>query len=233
MSDPAITEMGREDIEMLLPWFAIGKLDAAEQQLVEAYLASHPEMRRQLDLIEDERTGTTVNNEAMGAPPADALARLMSEIENRSLAKRSGFSMLSGLVQGGIDWLGSRQALVPVAAAAAVAILLQAGTIGALLWNGGANLPVGKVSHTASAPSAPVADKLGSYVIVQFAPGATSLQIEQTLQPLGISIVEGPKASVYRLRLSDNVLSDAERDLLMTALRSSSDVVKFVAPAGP
>jgi anti-sigma factor RsiW len=227
MSDKMAPEMERENIEMLLPWFITGKLEAAEQAEVEAYLAAHPDMRKQLDLIEAERTDTAVNNEAMGAPSADALAKLMGAIEGQSLARRSGFAGLASLVQNGLDWLGSRQALVPVAAAAAVAIVLQAGTIGALLLNRPAK---GPVSQTASAPKV---EQAGSFAIVGFAPNATIHQVEQFLTPLGITIADGPKGKVYTLRLSEKVLSDAERDLLITALTSNSTVIQFAAPKGP
>ncbi len=230
MSDRMAPEMERENIEMLLPWFVTGKLDAGEAREVEAYLAAHPDMRKQLDLIEAERGDTVMNNEAVGAPSADALHKVMEAIDAKSLSRRSGFASLSNLVQSGIDWLGSRSALVPVAAMAAVAIILQAGTIGALLLNRPAPTLGEKVSHTASAPKA---EQPGSFALVGFAPTATIHDVELAMKPLGITIADGPKAGVYKVRLSEKVLSDAERDLLITALTSNKTVIQFAAPAGP
>ena len=222
-------EIGKDDIEMLLPWFVTGKLDAAETKQVEAYLEKHPEMRKQLDLLEEDRQETMAGNEAMGSPSADALSKLMKSIDDQSLARRSGFASLAGVVQTAIDWLGSRQALVPVAAAAAVALIVQAGAIGALLWGGSATPKgFGQASPPVEAPAEP-----GPTAMVGFQPTASIHAIETALAPLGMTIIDGPRAGgIYRLRLSDKPLSDAERDLLLTALKANTDVVRFVA-AGP
>jgi hypothetical protein len=226
MSDQMAPNMERETIEMLLPWFVTGKLDASEKQAVEAYLAKHPEMRRQLDLIEAERADSVTNNEAVGLPSADALHKLMVAIDGQSLSRRSGFAALADWVQGGLDWLGSRQALVPVAAAAAVAIVLQTGLIGSLLLNRPA-VPDQKISHTASAP-----DRVGTYAQVMFVPTATIQDIEKAMKPLGIAIADGPKAGFYRVKLADKVLSDVERDLLIANLVANKSVVQLAIPAG-
>ena len=233
MSTVMTQEMEREDIEMLLPWFVVGKLDAADQGRVEAFLATHPDMRMQLDLIEAERADVTLNNEAVGAPPADALIRLMGQIESQSLAGRSGFASVSGMVQSALEWLGNRSALVPVAATAAIALVVQAGVIGALVWHGSAADVRIKGFETASAPVA-AAEQLGTFVMAGFAPGATAQQIDKSLQSLGITIADGPgPGGIYRLRLSQKALGDAERDMLVTALKSNAGVIKFVLPAGP
>ncbi len=231
MSDRTAPDMERENIEMLLPWFITGKLDAAETKAVESYLAAHPDMRKQLELIDAERTDTVVNNEAMGAPSAIALHKLMGAIDSKSLARRSGFASLAGLVQNGLDWLGTRSALVPVAAMAAVAIILQTGAIGALLLNRPvANTLESKISHTASVPKS---DQAGTFALVGFAPTATVHDVERVLGPLGLSIADGPKAGIYRVKLSDKALGDTERDILITALTAQPAVITFAAPAGP
>ncbi len=227
MSNQMSPEMGKEDIEMLLPWFVTGKLDAAETRQVEAYLAAHPDMRKQLDLIEAERADSVVNNEAVGVPSADALHKLMDAIDGRSLARRSGFAALADWVQGGLDWLGSRQALVPVAAAAAVAIVLQAGLIGSLLLNRPAPQPGQKPAHTATAPALP-----GTYAQVVFVPTATIQDIEKAMKPLGIAIADGPKAGFYRVKLSDKVLGEVERDLLIANLMANKSVIQLAIPGG-
>ena len=228
MSDTRVGQPTQDDIEQLLPWFVTGKLEDSDKQRVESYLESHPAMRSQLDLIEAEQFEVTRNNEAVGTPSADALAKLMAKIEagNRSSAP---LSALMGYVQRALDWLGDHSALVPVAAAAAIAIVLQAGTIGALLWH----VPASRTFQTASAPANAAGDK-ATYVLAGFVPTATAQQIEQALTPLGISIADGPKAGgIYRLRLASKVLGETERDMLMTALKSNTGVVRFVAPAGP
>ena len=233
MSTVMTQEMEREDIEMLLPWFVVGKLDDVDQSRVEAYLAAHPDMRKQLDLIEDERADMTLNNEAMGAPPADALIRLMGQLESQSMAHRSGFATVSGIVKSALDWLSNHSALVPVAAAAVIALVVQAGVIGALVWHGSTADVRDKKFEVASAPKT-ASDQLGTFVMAGFAPGATAKQIDTSLQSLGITIADGPgPGGIYRLRLSQKALGDAERDMLVTALKSNTGVIKFVLPAGP
>jgi len=229
MSENRQMEPSKEDVELLLPWFVTGKLDTDEAHLVETYLRDHPAMRSQIALIEAELTGVTTNNEAIGPPSADALTKLMANIGAGS-QHAPLLAMLSRRAQAIVDWLNDRSALVPIAAALSVVLLLQAGTISTLLWRSATN-PASY--HTASAPSTTVSDK-ATYVLAGFVQTATAQQIEQALQPLGISIVDGPRAGgIYRLRLSEKVLGDTERDILMTALKSNTGVVRFVAPAAP
>lgn len=228
MSDTNMTMTERDEIEMLLPWFVTGKLDAGDQRRVEIYLAAHPEMRAQLALIEAEQSEAVHNNEAAGTPNADALSKLMARIEAGNI-RAAPLAAISRAIQSALDWLGSRSALVPVAAAVAVALIVQAGAIGTLLWQ----RPAPGKFQTASAVATAAADK-GAYVLAGFAPTATAEQIEKTLAPLGITIADGPKAGgVYRLRLAEKALGETERDMLLTALKSNSGVVRFVAPASP
>ena len=68
----------REEIEMLLPWYVTGKLDAADTARVEAYLAQHPDMLHQLAIIAEEQTITVEDNEAIRprlASPGAIVAR--------------------------------------------------------------------------------------------------------------------------------------------------------------
>ena len=80
MSEQTAEEIEREEIEMLLPWYATGRLDRADRAKVESYLARHPQMSAQLDLIRAEREQTVLANEALGSPSADARDRLMASL---------------------------------------------------------------------------------------------------------------------------------------------------------
>ena len=51
---------------MLLPWYVTGRLDRADAARVESYLARHPQIAAQLDLIRAEREETVMANEALG-----------------------------------------------------------------------------------------------------------------------------------------------------------------------
>jgi len=224
MSEMNAGTPSQEDIELLLPWFVSGKLDEADKRLVEGFLVAHPEMRAQLDLAAAEQTEVTASNEAIAPPSADLLGKLMAKVVHDSTGA-SPLARAAGYVQRALDWLSDRSALVPLAAAAAVAIVLQAGALGALVWHG----QEARAFRTASVPVTAAGEK-GSYAIASFQPVATAQQIEQTLAPLGITIADGPKSGgIYRLRLANKVLGDTERDMLLTALKASSGVVKFVA----
>ena len=70
MSEQTTEEIEREEIEMLLPWYVTGKLDRTDAARVESYLARHPRLAAQLDLIRAERDETVLANEALGRPSA-------------------------------------------------------------------------------------------------------------------------------------------------------------------
>jgi len=80
MSEQTTEEIEREEIEMLLPWYVTGKLDRTDAARVESYLARHPRLAAQLDLIRAERDETVLANEALGRPSATALDRLLASL---------------------------------------------------------------------------------------------------------------------------------------------------------
>ncbi len=229
MSTQSPPEMSREEIELLLPWFVTRKLEPAEHKRVEAYLATHPDMHRQISLAEDERSSVTSDNEAMGAPLSGGLSRLMAAIDSTSASRQFEVSKLGARIQAVLVWLGSRSALVPVATAAAVVLVAQAGVIGALLWHN--SLPPSKGIHVAADAKV---ETSGTFALAGFVPTATVEQIERALQPVGITLSDGPRAGgIYRLRLSEIKLSDTERERLLAALSANKDVIRFVAQSGP
>ena len=62
----------REEIEILLPWYVTGRLDAAETARVAAYIERHPDVRSQLGLVREEQTATVAGNEEIRARLASA-----------------------------------------------------------------------------------------------------------------------------------------------------------------
>ena len=68
----------REDIELLLPWYAAGTLEPDELKRVEAYLQDHPELEDHLAVVREELEETVGVNEAIGTPSAGAMDRLMA-----------------------------------------------------------------------------------------------------------------------------------------------------------
>lgn len=222
MNDNLETLPEREEIAMLLPWYATGKLDRADTVRVETYLASHPEMSLQLSLIRDEREQTIVANEAIAAPSAGARERFMAEVE-RSAA--GGWRALAAKIEAFFA-APSADAVRWAAAAAAVLIVVQAVAIGTLLSS-----QSGPRYETASGRSgSAVAD--GEYVLVRFEDGATASRISAILLELEMAIVEGPKpGNLYRVRLGPKDTTEANRDRRIDLLRQRGDLVSIVMPA--
>jgi anti-sigma factor RsiW len=63
-----------EEVELLLPWYVTGKLDAADRAKVEALLLREPALRNQLDLIREEQSAAIAVNDGIAAPASLSLA---------------------------------------------------------------------------------------------------------------------------------------------------------------
>lgn len=71
----------REEIELLLPWYVTGKLDAEDQSRVEAYLESHRDLDDQLALIREDRDEVIAVNEQVPTPSAGGLDCLLTRLD--------------------------------------------------------------------------------------------------------------------------------------------------------
>jgi anti-sigma-K factor RskA len=93
----------RQEIEALLPWHATGTLAERDAQRVEEALAQDRELSRRYALVREELAATVRLNDALGAPPAGAMERLMLRIEAESPTGRSR-QALGGLT----EWLATQ-----------------------------------------------------------------------------------------------------------------------------
>jgi anti-sigma factor RsiW len=223
MSEPSRRDIEREEIEMLLPWYVTGRLDAADLAKMEAYLAAHPEVARQLDLARTERDETVAANEALGLPSAGATARLMASLP----AARPGWAAMRAL-RGGLQQVGdllaapTANAVRWAALAAAVLIAVQGIAIVSLL-----NERAGTYQTASGGQSGD-----GIALLVTFADDAKATAISQLLTDLDGSIVDGPKAGgVYKIRLRTEDRSTAGREALMRRLAGRRDIVRAVLPS--
>jgi anti-sigma factor RsiW len=237
----------REEIEMLLPWFVAGTLDVADQERVERYLAAHPEMNAQLELVRDEQGETIVTNEALGGAPAGALDKLREAIaaEPRRLTaaavRRGLWTELSRLFSAptprAVQWAG---------AAAVVVMLLQGLVIGGALVklsgrSGEGSEQIAKRSLTApqvAEKRAPARFRTasggvthGTRVLVRFVPGLSIEKAAQFLQTQRAQIVAGPKpGGFFEIRISAEKLSQTEREAAIAKLEAASDTISQVLP---
>src|SRR4029078_6677234 len=123
---------------MLLPWHAAGTLNARDARRVEEALARDPDLARQYAVIREEYAETIHLNESLGAPSARAMQKLFAAIDGEPVRKPSLTSRIStGIAQ--VFAVLSPRTMAWSSAAAAVALLLQAGVIGAVLMKGPAS----------------------------------------------------------------------------------------------
>jgi hypothetical protein len=223
MIDNLETLSEREEIEMLLPWYVTGKLERADRDRVEAYLARHPELRSQLGLIEDELDQTVRANEAITVPSARVADRLLSEIRgSASMRAADAWARFKAWAQNLLE-APSPAGLRWAAATAAVLILVQAVTIGALVMRGGET-----GYETASGRPAHAVE--GTFVLVRFAGTAPAKAIADALSDLDMTIVDGPKAGLFRVRLGPKDMANDVRDQKIAALRQRGNLVLMVMP---
>jgi anti-sigma factor RsiW len=211
----------REEIEMLLPWYVTGKLDRADRERVEAYLSQHPELLSQLALIRDEQDQAIRANEAISAPSARAVDRLLAQVQGSASVRAASawLKLKSGLQDlfevpspAGVRW---------AAVAAAILILFQTVVIGTLVFRGG------EASYQ-TASGEPAQSGEGTFVLVRFADAATARTIADALAELDMTIVDGPKSGLFRVRLGPKDMTNDARDLKVTALRSRGNLVMMV-----
>ncbi|HXG78384.1 MAG TPA: hypothetical protein VNJ31_03465 [Methyloceanibacter sp.] len=210
----------RDEIEALLPWYVTGRLDARERARVERYVQAHPEMRAHVAFASEENEATVAANEAIPAPGPRALERLRSSIAAAPRgAPASAFAQLTERLREWIEGLTPPQ-FAFAAAIAALLILTQAATIGALVFEG---------LRTPTYQTAGDEDTTGQgfELLVAFSETATIGEIEALLKRIDAVVVDGPRAGLYRLRLPDQ--GDAGNKATIETLRQSG-IVTTVLP---
>ena len=216
----------REEIEALLPWHAAGTLSRREADMVERALATDASLAAQYETVREDLAETIAANESLGAPSARAMQKLMADIEaDASSARRVRSSFGLG------EWLSERlssfspRTLAWSAAAAAVAVVLQAGLLAGMFVSErqGGNF------HTASVQT-DQAVRSGTYALIRFAPDATTGDVNKLLENYKIAIVDGPSGGgVYTVRLAVTGLPKEELARTVKKLQDES-VVRFIGP---
>ena len=219
------------EIEMLLPFHAAGTLNARDTRRVDEALASDPELARQYAVIGEEYAETIHLNESLGAPSARAMQKLFAAIDGEPVRKPSLSTNLSARVAEFFTRLSPRT-LAWSASLGAVALLLQAGVIGAVLVkNQTASFQTASLSVKES--SAPITRDLGAVVptraLVRFAPEARMADITALLDNYQASIVDGAKGGMFRLQFGNRTLGKDEVASLMSKLQGEK-IVSLAVP---
>jgi hypothetical protein len=218
----------REDIEALLPWHAAGTLSRRDAERVEQALAQDAELARRFELVREEMAETIHLNETLGAPSTRVAQKLFAAIdaEGQSKKGRTLSFQASGWLAGLFEQLSPRT-LAWSAAAAGLAIVLQAGLLAGLVLSerGGATYQTASFGEpTAAAP--------GAFALVRFNPAATTADLTKFFDSHKASVVDGPRAGgVYRVRVAATSLSKDELAKVVARLAEDKNIVAFIAPA--
>jgi hypothetical protein len=206
------------EIEMLLPFHAAGTLNTRDARRVEEALASDPDLARQYAVIREEYAETISLNESLGAPSARAMHKLFAAIDGEPERKPSVSVTFSARVSEFFARLSPRT-LAWSASLGAVALLLQAGVIGAVLMkNQGGSFQTASLSMNEPA-SGPITRDLGSSVaaaraLVEFAPEARIGDITALLDNYQASIIDGAKGGMFRLQFGKAMSKDEAASLI-------------------
>jgi anti-sigma factor RsiW len=213
------------EIEMLLPWHAAGTLSARDARRVDEALASDPELARQYAVIREEYAETIHLNESLGAPSARAMQKLFAAIDGEPVRKPSVSVNLSARISEFFARLSPRT-LAWSASLGAVALLLQAGVIGAVLVkNQGGSFQT--ASLDLSERNAPITRDLGGSpprALVRFAGDARVADITALLDTYQASIVDGAKGGMFRLQFGTGAMSKSDLAALMSKLQKEKIV---------
>jgi anti-sigma factor RsiW len=192
------------ELEMLLPFHAAGTLSARDARRVEDALAGDPDLARQYAVIGEEYAETISLNESLGAPSVRAMQKLFAAIDAEPVRKPSLSVSLSARVSEFFAKLSPRT-LAWSAGVGAVALLLQAGVIGAVLMKSQtASFETASLSVNERS-SGPITRDLASSVappraLVRFVPEARIADITALLDNYQASIVDGAKGGMFRLQ---------------------------------
>jgi anti-sigma factor RsiW len=221
-------EQEPSEIEMLLPWHAAGTLNARDTRRVDDALARDSELAKQYAAIREEYAETIHLNESLGAPSARAMQKLFAAIDGEPARTPSASLNISARISGFFAKLSPRT-LAWSASLGALALLLQAGVIGAVLVkNQYAPFQVASLSSNESTTRA-LGPEAPPRALVRFAPDVRVADITALLDSYHASIVDGAKGGLFRLQFGDKPMAKNEVDGLMSKLQGEKIVSLAVA----
>ena len=217
------------EIEMLLPFHVAGTLNARDARRVDEALARDPELARQYAVIREEYAETIHLNESLGAPSVRAMQKLFAAIDGEPARKPSLSLDFSARMSGFFASLSPRT-LAWSASLGALALLMQAGIIGAVLVkNQSASFQTASLSMNEPSTRNMAAEP-PPRALVRFAPDARVADITALLDSYQASIV-GAANGLFRIQFGNKAMSKDELAGLMSKLRSEKIV--SLAEAAP
>ena len=218
------------EIEMLLPWHAAGTLSARDTRRVDEALTRDPELARQYAVIREEYAETIALHESLGAPSARDMTKLFAAIDGEPARKPSVSRGISARIAEFFAGLSPRT-LAWSASLGALALLLQAGVIGAVLVkNQGASFQTASLSMNEPVTRALIPSEPPPRALVRFAPEARVADITALLDSYQASIVDGAKGGMFRLQFGTKPMPKNEIASLITKLQGEK-IVSLAVPA--
>jgi anti-sigma factor RsiW len=220
-------EQEPSEIELLLPWYAAGTLNARDARRVEEELTRDPELARQYAVIREEYAETIGLNESLGAPSAHAMQKLFAAIDAEPARRPAASRHLIARLTGFFASLSPRT--LAWSAGVALALTLQAAVIGAVLVKNQsatyqtASLSTNEPSTRDSGSAAP------PRALVRFAPEARVADITALLESYQASIIDGAKGGMFRLQFGNKPMTKDEIADLMNKLQHEKIVSLAVA----
>jgi anti-sigma factor RsiW len=213
-----ILEQEPGEIEALLPWHAAGTLNARDTRRVDDALARDASLAKQYAAIREEYVETIALNQRLGAPSSRAMQKLFAAIDAEPVRKPSVSLNISTRTAEFLASLSPRT-LAYSAVLGALALLLQAGVIGAILatqQNGSfqvASAPPETVTRS------PLPDR-GPRAFVRFVPDARASDIAAFLDANQATIIDSAKGGLFRLQFGDKPMSRQDVAGLMARLQN-------------
>ena len=216
-------EQEPSEIEMLLPFHAAGTLNARDARRVDEALARDPELARQYAVIREEYAETIHLNESLGAPSARAMQKLFAAIDAEPARNPSASLNISARIVEFFAKLSPRT-LAWSASLGALALLLQAGVIGAVLVkNQAASYQTASLS-TNEPVTRDLAAGTPPRALVRFAPDARVADITALLDSYQASIVDGAKGGLFRLQFGSRAMAKGDVAALIARLQKEKIV---------
>ena len=218
MSDESKDRKVPQDEELLLPFYATGRLMPSDVVRVEQYVGDRPD---RLALVSEEQDAVVAGNEAVAARRAHNFARVAARISaTRSQPASRGAGVLGAIRR--FFEMPSAQSIRWASAVVAVVIVVQAAAIGMLALTQHSN-------QFATASGGSASREPGTFATARFADGATVPAIAAMLAGLDMRIVDGPVGGgLFTIRIGPQGMSDADRDRAVASLKARSDLVVFV-----
>lgn len=208
-----------DEIELLLPWRASGRLSPEDAERIDDAMARNPRLQASYATIVDDMAATAAINADAPAPGIRTRERLNRLVDSHEATRPSAmFDKIMNRIRHAL----SPKGLALAGVAAVALIFVQAAALTELLLR-----PTGEAYRTASAPSVAA----GRTVLVQFKSTATIADIGARLQKIGFSLADGPKpGGLWLVRIGPADMPQADVEAATERLRAQSDLISLVLP---